>query len=308
MSVERLQAQIEATASGVLPDGDHLVTLAEVAVVPRKKGGYWLRLVSKSDADVYAREMRRLGDDDQYPFAVSDSRKRSLLELARRLGLDVDPRTEVELVVEQMKGLAGSAVTVSITRNAHQTVVRHSAPTGSVIATAAGELTVQGEIVEPGDAFVSHQKLIDGLNRSRLALALVAEAAYELSRSQGYRSLGYDTLAEYLADPAICLSRTTFFDLAAVYERYVVEGGADAQRLQVAGLSKLTIPLRALGSGEVDVDEALADVEELGRRDLRAKYQGEDEGEEQSGQPDSCLRCAGIPDEVLEKLRVRYAI
>lgn len=308
MSVERLQAQIEATASGVLPDGDHLVTLVEVSVTPRKKGGYWLRLISKSDADAYVREMRRLGDDDQYPYALSESRKRSLLELAERLGLDVDRRTEVELIVERIKSLSGSAVTVSVAKNAHQTVVRHSAPTGSVIATAAGELTVHGEIIEPDDAFASHQKLIDGLSRSRLALALVAEAAYELSRSQGYRALGYDTLAEYLADPAICLSRTTFFDLAAVYERYVVEGGADAHRLQVAGLSKLTIPLRALGSGEVDVDEALADVEELGRRDLRAKYHGDDESEEQSGQPDSCPRCAGIPDEILEKLRVRYSL
>ena len=36
-----LPEQVAAIEDGLVPDGDHLVTLTEVAVVPRKAGGWW---------------------------------------------------------------------------------------------------------------------------------------------------------------------------------------------------------------------------------------------------------------------------
>ena len=100
------------------------------------------------------------------------------------------------------------------------------------------------------------------------------------------------------------MSRTEFFRYASIHERYVIDGGADPARLSVAGPSKLEIPLKALAAGEVSIEEALGDVESLGRKDLRDKYR--DEAEEESRQRD-CPRCAGIPDEVLDEMRARYA-
>jgi hypothetical protein len=301
VTVERLAKQLAAAQMGALPDGEHLTTLVEVAVVPRKKGGHWLRLISKTSADAYARELRRLSDDEQYPFNLTDGQRRGMIEFAERFGiLERDP----EAIVRALEGMVGQAVSVEITKNQHRTLAKHSSPSQARIRTQAGTVTVHGEVeVRARTAHASYEKLMDGLNASRLALAVVAEACYELSRENAYRDLGYESLAEFLAQ--VDLSRSEFFNFASIYERYVLEGGADPTRLQVAGPSKLAIPLPALRDGEVDVDEALADCEELGRKDLRIKYRGESELQE-SGRPD-CSRCAGIPDEVIDELRARYA-
>ena len=303
MSAEKLVRQLEATKAGGFPDGTHLVTLREVAVVKRKKGGHWLRLVSESDGGSYAREQRRLSNDDQYPFNLTAGQRKGIVEFAGRFGItESDP----ELIVKALEGMLGQTLNVTVTHTPHATIFQHSQPTGVRISTDAGTMTVHGEIEErAASAHESYEKLIDGLSASRLAMAVVAEACYELSRDHAYRDLGYEKLADLLADPAICLSRTTFFDLAAIYERYVKIGGAAPTELQVAGVSKLSIPLPALAAGEVDVEEALRDCEELGRRDLRAKYRGEEDDEKESGRPD-CPRCHGIPDQVLDELRRRY--
>jgi len=303
MTAEKLVRQIEAIEVGAFPDGTHLVTLREVGVVRRKKGGHWLRIVSQNDAGSYAREQRRLSDDEQYPFNLSAGQRRGMVEFAQRFGIS---ESDPEAIVAALQEMLGEPVNVTVTHTPHRTIFMHSRPTGVRISTDAGSMTVHGEIeVRAQTAHESYEKLIDGLSASRLAMAVVAEACYELSRDHAYRDLGYEKLSDFLADPAICISRTTFFDLASIYERYILEGGADPRELQVAGVSKLSIPLRALADGEVDVEEALRDCEELGRRDLRAKYRGEEE-EKESGRPD-CPRCAGIPDQVLDELRRRYA-
>ena len=304
MSAEKLVRQLEATKAGGFPDGTHLVTLREVAVVPRKKGGHWLRLVSESDGGSFAREQRRLSSDDQYPFNLTAGQRKGIAQFAERFGIS---ETDPEAIVRALEGMLGQTVNVTVTHTPHSTIFKHSRPTGVRIATDAGTMTVHGEIEERAQtAHESYEKLIDGLSASRLAMAVVAEACYELSRDHAYRDLGYEKLADLLADPAVCISRSTFFDLASIYERYILEGGADPRQLQVAGVSKLSIPLKALSAGEVDVEEALRDCEELGRRDLRAKYRGDEDDEEKSGRPD-CPRCAGIPDQVLDELRRRYA-
>lgn len=304
MSAERLVKQMEATALGALPDGTHLVTLREVGIVKRKKGGHWLRLVSQADSGTYARELRRLSDDEQYPFNLTAGQRRGMVEFAERFGIT---ETDPEQIVRCLQEMAGASLNVTVTHTAHRTIFKHGRPDGRVISTDAGAMTIHGEIeVRAKSAHESYEKLIDGLSASRLAMAVVAEACYELSREHAYRDLGYEKLSDLLADPAICISRTTFFDLAAIHERYVLEGGADPRQLQVAGVSKLSIPLKALADGDVDVEEALRDCEELGRRDLREKYRGAEEEESESGRPD-CPRCAGIPDQVLDELRRRYA-
>ena len=68
----------------------------------------------------------------------------------------------------------------------------------------------------------------------------------------------------------------------------MLEGGADPQALQAGGPSKLVVPIPAIKAGEVTVTEALEDVEALGLRDLREKYQGEKD--EKSGRPDKLAR------------------
>ncbi len=61
--------------------------------------------------------------------------------------------------------------------------------------------------------------------------------------------------------------------MAQIWELYVLDGGISPLSLAVASPSKFAIPMRALGANEVTVEEALADVETLGARDLREKYE-----------------------------------
>lgn len=141
-----------------------------------------------------------------------------------------------------------------------------------MLATGHGKLTVDGELVT-NVAQHQYEQLISGLDATRLALSAVAQACHEISRDKSWLDLGYESLAEFLASPEITLTRTQFFTMAQVWERYVLDGGVDPQALAVAHPSKLAIPLRALGANEVTVAEAIADVETLGARDLREKYE-----------------------------------
>lgn len=301
MSVQRLAAQLAAQADGALPDGEHRMTLYEVAVVPRKKPkeGFGLRVISRSDAGAYAREWRNLAKEGDDPFALTEHQERGLQDWARRLNItERDP----EAIIDALKEQVGAEVSVVINKTPHNTVVKHFAPKGIQLSTTAGTLTTAGEVVEPQVARGAHEKFIMGLRGARLSLSLAAEAAYELQRDQAWTSLGY-TLPEYLASPEIALSRSEFYRLVSIHERYVLEGGIDPERLAVASPNKLDIPLRAIGAGEVDAQEALDDCEALGIRDLREKYRGDGEEKERTV---GCVRCKDIPDEALDPLRARF--
>ncbi len=297
---ERLSAQLAATDNGALPDGEHQTKLVEVEVKRRRKGGHWLMLISQHENGRYAREMKPLTSAD-YCYDLTDGQLRSLKAYAARLGVIGD---DPELIVEELKTRIGADVQVTIARTAHATRIRHTSPRGIVLSTVAGALTTQGEVLDPVSSHASHEKLLLGLNGSRLAMTLVAEACYELSRDDGYKALGYEKLSDYLASPEISMSRGMFFRYAAIHENYVIAGGVEPARLSEASSGKLQVPLRALTAGDVSTEEALSDAIELGIRDLRDKYRTDDE--DKSLRRD-CARCDGIPDEILDPLRKRYA-
>jgi len=168
--------------------------------------------------------------------------------------------------------LQGHRFTARVTKTAHSTTVQHRAFEDVVFATGGQALTTEGEIVT-NVAQDQYNRLLEGLGTARMALSAVAQACHELSRDKSWIDLGYESLAEFLASPEITLTRTQFFSMAQVWERYVLDGGVDPRDLAVAHPSKLAIPLRALGANEVSVAEALADVATLGARDLREKYE-----------------------------------
>jgi len=150
--------------------------------------------------------------------------------------------------------------------------VQHRAFEDVVFATGGQALTVEGELVT-NVAQDQYNRLLEGLNATRLALSAVAQACHDISRDKSWTDLGYESLSEFLASPEITLTRSNFFTMAQIWELYVLDGGVDPQQLAVAHPSKLAIPLRAIGANEVTVAEAIADVETLGARDLREKYQ-----------------------------------
>ena len=261
--------QIEAINDGLVPDGDHLVTLTEVAVIPRKAGGWWGRFMSETSGGRQLREMRRLGVDENDAFILDQGANRKWVEWGQRMGVN---ESDARGVFNALHQLQGHRFTARVTKTAHSTTIQHRAFEDVVFATGGQALTVEGEIVT-NVAQDQYNRLLEGLSASRLALSAVAQACHELSRDKSWTDLGYESLSEFLASPEITLTRSNFFRMAQIWELYVLDGGVDPRQLAVAGPSKFAIPLRALGANEVSVEEALADVETLGARDLREKYE-----------------------------------
>ena len=303
MTVQRLAGQITATEQGALPEGEHRMTLDEVSVMARKKGGWGLRIISRHDSGQYAIEWRNLSADINDAFNLTDGQRKGMVDFAKRFNIT---ETEPERIFEALSAAKGAPVQVLVKQTPHARIVKHSAPQGIRLRTEAGTLTVAGEVIEPQDAFQLEQKLKSALRITRRSLIDVAEACYGISRNHAYEALGYDTLAEFLAQPDIGMSRSEFFTAAKVHEVFVLEHGIDPERLADASLTKLDVVLPKVAAGEVEAEEALTDAATQGLRDLRDGYRGEREspGDRTPG----CVRCKGIPDEAIDELRARWEI
>lgn len=142
MTVQRLAGQLKARQMGALPSGEHLVTLQQVRIVQRKKGGWALQLISKTPHGAIAREMRNLGPGEHYD-QLTPGQDRSFGQFCRRLGVAPDP---VAQAVDEIMRLTGKELTVTIRQTPYSTVARHRRAGESVMKTSAGELTRQGEI------------------------------------------------------------------------------------------------------------------------------------------------------------------
>ena len=264
-----LPEQVAAIEDGLVPDGDHLVTLIEVAVVPRKAGGWWGRFMSETSGGRQLREMRRLGADPDDAFVLDQAANRKWVEWGQRMGVN---ETDARGVFNALHQLQGHRFTARVTKTAHSTTTQHRAFEDVVFPTGGQALTVEGEVVT-NVAQDQYERLLRGLWTKNLANSVVAEACYDISRDKSWTDLGYESLAEFLASPEITMTRSNFFRMAQIWELWVLDGGVDPQQLGVASPSKFAIPMRAIGANEVGVAEAFADVETLAARDLREKYE-----------------------------------
>ena len=308
----RLSAQLKAIGEGALPPGTHQVELVEVAVIQRKRDDQWvLRLIGRTAGDRYVLTSRKLAKGGEDPYGLSASQFASWDAFTARMGVpggwQAGERGKGRTVAQGIAWLGdqvGKPFTAKVHRDPSGAMrATFSAATGVAFGNDEAALTTDGEITHSAsaparkvDAHDAHTRLVFGIKASHLALSAVAQACHEIHEQQAWSELGYDTLSDYLASPEIGMSRSAFYDLCAIWERYVLEGGADPQALQAGGPSKLVVPIPAIKSGEVTVEEALEDVEALGLRDLREKYQGEKD--EKSKRPDKLARLTD--DDVLQ--------
>lgn len=128
-------------------------------------------------------------------------------------------------------------------------------------------------------AAADEQQIKAGLRTSRSGLWKAAEALYRFSDTHGWMALGYDTLGEWLGDPEITLTRTTYFRMVEAWRELVVVRGLPSPNVGTLDLTKVSIAMRALKAGEASVEDVVADVETLGARDLREKYGAEPQTE-----------------------------
>lgn len=143
------------------------------------------------------------------------------------------------------------------------------------------------EAVDRADAmFALDNKIRSALAAGRSAMWDVAGGLAEFDEQNGWTALGYDTLGEWLADPEIGMSRTTFYRLVGVY-RDLKRLKVSAKELPTLEPSKVELVLSRVKRHEVKLEDALEDARELGKRDLRIKYLGQKEPEpEPDSEPD----------------------
>lgn len=130
---------------------------------------------------------------------------------------------------------------------------------------------------EEADALV-HQAF--ELEREIKRQCIAAHAAYwDLAASlwrfheiRGWTKLGYEKLEEFLAQPEIGISRSSFFRAVQAWRDLVVVKEIAAPRLSRIQPSKVQEVLPAIMRGNVKAERALDDAEALGFRDLREKY------------------------------------
>lgn len=280
---ESMREQIRRT--GTIPRGTYEATLSNVAIVRRKDTRAWaLRMIARTDRlGRYVHAWRGLSDNPDDAFDLTEGQVKALRKFAGTMGIPT-PAPAAE-IVEALAQRIGKPVVAKVgqTPVGQQVTLTVPKPEGTVeILPPATTDTTQLEGAA-ADAQVAHEKILEGLQAANFALARAAEGCHALLKDEGWAALGYESLAEYLAAPEVTLSRSEFYRLASIWERYVIDGGLEPTALQSAGPSKLEVALPALEQGLVSAEQAVADASSMTRSDLRTHYeqlQGGDGGDD----------------------------
>lgn len=121
-------------------------------------------------------------------------------------------------------------------------------------------------------AFATEAKIKKGVGAIRQVWVALAAYLHEFYGAKMWEHLGHDNLEQWLGTPEIGLGRSQVYALIEMYEELVVKRQVDDEVLVELEATKVAVVLPALRRGEVDLEEALADVESLSRSDLREKY------------------------------------
>jgi hypothetical protein len=140
------------------------------------------------------------------------------------------------------------------------------------VAPGARELTAEEADARAKAMFALVEDIKAGLRAGREAMWVVAKGLHEFDEQSGWTALGYEKLGEWLADPDIGMTRSTFYRLVQVYRELVVRRQVSTEHLATLDVSKVQIVLPSVKSGTASLDDALDDVQALGAKDLREKY------------------------------------
>jgi hypothetical protein len=118
-----------------------------------------------------------------------------------------------------------------------------------------------------------HTRIVSALGEGRSAMWRACEALHEFDEEAGWTALGgYETLNEWLADPEVQLKKDAYYRMLRAYRETVVRRGIPMATVETIDFSKVDVVSPRVKSGEVSIEEALSDAQELGWRDLREKY------------------------------------
>jgi hypothetical protein len=140
------------------------------------------------------------------------------------------------------------------------------------IAPRAADLSPDEAEARSQRCFEIDAQIKSGLRAGREAMWDVARGLHEFDEENGWTALGIDSLGEWLADPEVGMTRATYFRMVKCHRFLIEQKKLAPARVAELELSKVEIVLPKLKAGSVKMDDALADVQHLGARDLREKY------------------------------------
>lgn len=117
------------------------------------------------------------------------------------------------------------------------------------------------------------REILQGCARIRVAWIQLAGRLYEFQEGRMWEALGYDWFKDFLARPGIELSPSYARMLIRCYREFVVNLGVAPQALARADHWKVRYVIRAVKAGEIELEEALEDCQELTREQVSRKYQ-----------------------------------
>lgn len=102
----------------------------------------------------------------------------------------------------------------------------------------------------------------------------LAERLHAFREGEMWKDLGYPSLYSWLSDPEVDIERRWMYKITDAYKYLVVEYGVPRERVGRLHISKVNEVLPAIRRGQVELEVALSDVENLSREDLEIQYRG----------------------------------
>jgi hypothetical protein len=160
---------------------------------------------------------------------------------------------------------------------------------------AAKELSPDEAEVRAERCFELEKEIKAGLQAGREALWRVARAAHEFDEENGWTALGYENVTEWLADPEVGMTRSTYFRMVGAYRELVVKKQLPMETVAELDVSKVDVVLPRVKGGTVSLKTAIEDMKTLGWRDLRTKYLGRKDATPSAGTDDDESAAAPPP-------------
>jgi hypothetical protein len=144
--------------------------------------------------------------------------------------------------------------------------------TGQMVQGApAAELSDEEQKKRAEVAFALDKSIKASLRAGRIAAWDLAKAIYDFDQESGWLGLGYEKMADWLADPEVSMTYRTFRRYSDVWREVVVLRNVDPKELEDADPTKVDIVLPKVKQGK-KIGDALNDVKMMGVKDLRETY------------------------------------
>ena len=153
---------------------------------------------------------------------------------------------------------------------------------GTVLSPEAEEYLQTGKVperrtpeeIEADAAHATHERIKRTVRAVESLWLQLAGDLYAFHKGKMWAHLGYETFASYIADGELGMEERWAYKLLETYQQLVINRGVDPERLAGLAKTKVMAILPAVRRDQVSVEEALSDVEVLGKRDLETKYSG----------------------------------